>query len=373
MSPAATVAGAPPQNGAAPAQTAQVPFMAATYDYSEPMFTDAVTPGASAQDFSHNITPGGFLRGVTLSVTTTTVGSGLTPLPDAPWCLFSSLSIESIDGTPLLYPLPGYSQYLLSRFTRPWDGDPAQDPAFVNSATTVTFRLRFWLESRLSIAVMPNTDARAQYRIRFSVAPSAQIWSASTTIPVLAINGWLETYAQPDAANAAGQSNAQVPDGLAFQRFTSHEIFPTTGGLQTFMSNRVGNQVRTILLVARASGSGGGGGQGARTDLSGDPIRWRKDNSQILVETRDRRDYETFRFFSPGEGSGIQAVRPAGVYVYTRYHNPGSRDGQPWLDTTQATYLQYELNGTPSGGSMEVITEDLAPTTPSPPNYLVGL
>lgn len=373
MSPAATLAPAGASNPL-PQGGGVVPFMAATYDYSEPMFADSVTPGASAQDFTHNVTPGGFLRGITLSVTTTTDGAGLVALPDAPWCFFSSLSIESIDGTPLLYPLPGYSQYLISKFCRPWDEDPEQDPAFSNTATTISFRLRLWLESRMSIGVVPNTDARAQYRLRYSVSPSANIWSAATTDPVVQVAGYLETYAQPDGANAMGALNQQVPDGLAFQRFTSHEIFPTTGGSQTFMSNRVGNQIRTIILVSRATGSAGGGAQGLRTDLSADPIRWRKDNSQILVEWRDRADYETFRFFGPGGvGDGTQAARPTGVYVFPRWHNPGRREGQPWLDSTQATYLQYELNGTPSGGSMEVITEDLAPTTPTPPAYLVGL
>ncbi|MDA8356971.1 MAG: hypothetical protein M0Z95_11955 [Actinomycetota bacterium] len=371
--PASTTA-SPGGSSSGGGASALVPFLAATYEYSEPMFQDVVTPGTSGTEFTHNITPGGFLRGITLSVTTTTAGSGLVALPDAPWCLFSSLSIESIDGTPLLYPLPGYTQYLISRFCRPWDGDPAQDPAFSNSATSVSFRLRLWLESRMTIGVVPNTDARAQYRLRYTVSPSANIWSATTTIPTLQIAGYLETYSQPDAANALGQPNAQVPDGLAFQRFTSHEIFPTTGGSQTFMSNRVGNQVRSLILVQRSSGSAGGGGQGVRTDLTADPIRWRKDNAQILVEWRDRADYEVYRFFGPGgEISSTQGARPTGVYVFPRWHNPGRREGQPWLDTTQATYLQYELNGTASGGSLEVITEDLAPTTPTPPAYLIGL
>lgn len=348
-------------------QSSATPFLAATYDYSEPMFTDAVTPGASSQDFTHNITPGGFLRGVTLSVSTTTAGSGLTAAADAPWNVFQSLSIESIDGTPLKYPLGGYAEYLISKYCRPWDGDPAQDPDYTNSATTIAFRLRLFLESRMTIGTVPNTDARAQYRLRYTVAPSSTIWTASTTIPKLQVAGYLETYAQPDRANSQGVPNAQVPDGLAFQRFTSHEIFTTAGGDQTIKSNRVGNLIRSAILVVRDSSS-------ARVDLTADSIRWRKDNAQLLTEYRDRRDYEMFRFFgSNGVGSGTQASRPTGVYVYPRWHKPGEREGQPWLSTTEATYLQWELNGTPSSGSLEIITEDLAPTTPNVPSYLVGL
>ena len=370
--PAAASAG--PGSVVQPGQGGGVPFLAATYDYSEPMFTDTATPGAATQSFLHNVTPGGFLRGITLSVSTTSNGSGISSFPDSPWCILSNIFVESIDGTPIKYPVGGYAEYLISRYTRPWDEDPAQDPGFLNTASTVAFRLRLFVESRMTIGVLPNTDARAQYRIGYTVNTSANSFASASTSPGLTINGYLETYAQPDKANAMGQPNQQAPDGLAFQRFTSHQIFPTTGGDQTFQSNRVGNLVRTIALVVRASGTGGGGGNGARTDLTTDPIRWRVDNSQILVENRDRRDYEMFRFFgAPGELSGTGGSRPTGVYVYPRWHNPGARDGQPWLPTTQASYLQYELNGSPSGGSLEIITEDLAPTVQTPPGYLLGL
>ena len=369
----AAAAGGPPstvQGGAG----GGVPFLAATYDYSEPMFTDVVTPGANAQSFLHNITPGGFLRGITLDVSTTSNGSGLSSFPDGPWCILSNIYVESIDGTPIKYPVGGYAEYLISKYTRPWDEDPAQDPGFSNSATVISFRLRLWLESRMTIGVVPNTDARAQYRVGYTVNTSANSFASASTSPQLTVNGYLETYAQPDKANAMGQANQQAPDGLAFQRFTSHQIFTTTAGDQTIQSNRVGNLVRTLALVFRASGTGGGGGNGARTDLTTDPIRWRVDNSQILVENRSRRDYEMFRFFTARGGlSGTAATRPTGVYVYPRWHNPGTRDGQPWLPTTQATFLQYEFNGAPAGGTLEVITEDLAPTVATPPGYLLGL
>jgi hypothetical protein len=59
------------------------------------------------------------------------------------------------------------------------------------------------------------------------------------------------------------------------------------------------------------------------------------------------------------------------VYVYPRWHNPGEMEG-PYWPTTEASYLSFELNGTPSGGTVEIITEDLAPAAPVPA-YLQGL
>ena len=47
-------------------------------------------------------------------------------------------------------------------------------------------------------------------------------------------------------------------------------------------------------------------------------------------------------------------------------------DGDYWLPTTEASYLQFELNGGQSAGTLESITEDLAPAGPVPA-YLQGL
>jgi hypothetical protein len=167
---------------------------------------------------------------------------------------------------------------------------------------------------------------------------------------------------------------AQLPDGLVLQRFVSHEIFNTNGGNQVLKSNRVGNLVRTLIMIVRNNAT-----PAVRLDLTADPIRWRLDNTQLLNEQRQRRIYENNRFFTfggyaqgPG-GTGVAgAARPTGVYVFPRHHSPGDMDGMYWLASTEASYLAFELNGTPAGGTIEIITEDLAPAGPVPP-YLQGI
>ena len=69
---------------------------------------------------------------------------------------------------------------------------------------------------------------------------------------------------------------------------------------------------------------------------------------------------------------GQTGARPAGVYTYFRFHNPGQMDGDYWLPTTEASYLQFTLNGGASAGTLESITEDLAPAG-LVPAYLQGL
>jgi hypothetical protein len=367
------VASAPaPQSDAAAMPL--VPFLAGSYEYSEPITTIVATPGASQQDFVQSITPGGFLRGVSLLATSAggVLGAGALST-DAPWIGLANLALESIDGTPLLYPMPGLEAYDVSKFTRPWDGDPAQDPGFSNTVNP-TFNLRYFIESRMTIGCLPNTDARAQYRLRLSVAPSSVLFTtAPTTPPTISTLINLETYAQPPAMDYSGNAIAQLPDGLVLQRFVSREIFNTNGGNQILKSNRVGNLIRTAILIARSSAT-----PALRVDFTADPIRWRLDNTQLLNENRARRVYENNRLYQFGQyaqapgGAAAANARPLGTYVYPRFHNVGDMSEMYWLPTTEASYLAWELNGTPAGGTVEIITEDLAPAGSVPP-YLMGI
>src|ERR1700722_56511 len=361
-------------------QQAPVGFLAGSWEYSEWMAQDSLTM-ANSTEYVHNITPGGFLRGITFSITSASgvLGTTATLAGDAPFSIIQSMTMESIDGTPILYPMYGYDYYLVSRWCRSWDGDPVNDLGQSTTAYQNTvnpqFRLRFWVEERMTIGVLPNTDARAQYRLRYTIAPLLQPTGAfyglvssltGVTAPVLTINLYLETYAQPPATDYAGNPIAQIPDGITLQRFVSHQSGDTLNtGTATIKENRVGNLIRNLLLVVRNS-------SGVRTDLTGDPIRMRIDNTQLLSEYRDRRDYEMGRFGKQNNASTYNSNRPTGVYVYFRYHNPGAMDGNYWLPTTEATYLQFELNGGPSSGTLESITEDLAPAGPVPA-YLQGL
>ncbi|HMK62035.1 MAG TPA: hypothetical protein VK386_00330 [Acidimicrobiales bacterium] len=373
--PTATTAG----GGKAPA-AAPITFLQGSWEYSEWMAQDSLTLG-NQTEFVHNITPGGFLRGVTFSITSSggTLGTTATIASDAPFSIIYSMTLESIDGTPILYPMYGYDYYLVSRWARQWDGDPVNDLGQSGSSYQNTinpqFRLRFFAESRMTIGVLPNTDARAQYRLRYTIAPLVQpsntnygLVSSSTgvTAPTTVINLYLETYAQPPATDYSGNPIAQVPDGIALQRFVSHQAGdPQNTGVMDDKMNRVGNLIRLLIWINRTSAA-------ARVELSSDPIRLRLDNTQLWMQYRDRIDYEMGRWGKQAAASTYNSNRPTGVYAYNRYHNPGAMDGPYWLPTTEASYLQVETNGGQSSGTWETITEDLAPAGPVPA-YLQGL
>ena len=342
-----------------------ISFFEGTYEYSEPVTTLAATQlGAAQVNFQPiNITPGGYLRGVTLSLTSASGVLGAGALSgDYPWNIYQNLELVSVDGTDLLYPMNGYSYFLVTKFTRPWDGDPSLDPFFVGTINAA-LRFRYFVESRMGIGVIPNTDARAQYRLNVSYNPSTVTFStAPTTAPTVTTDIWLETYAQPD--NNAYPGVEPYPPGMAMQREVSHQSgIAMAGGTQVIQSNRVGNQLRTQILVFRTSAAGN-----PRSDPSGDPIRWRLDNTNLLIEKRNRRDYEVSRFYQTS-GLTTMPTRPTGVFVYPRWHQPGKMQGPSWLPTKTATYEAWEINdpsNTLAGGNCEIITEDLAPAGPIP-------
>src|ERR1700733_6290615 len=122
------VAPAPAGQGGGQAAAASVPFLAGSWEYSEWMAQDSLTMGNSTE-YVHQITPGGFLRGITFSLTSASgvLGTTAALVGDSPWSVIQSMTLESIDGTPILYPMLGYSYYLVARLCRPWGGDPAHD------------------------------------------------------------------------------------------------------------------------------------------------------------------------------------------------------------------------------------------------------
>lgn len=367
---------------AAPAQTqAQVPFTAGTYEYSEPITSpiQSVALGTNQQQFTIPITPGGFLRGVSLNVTSSggTLGSGVAA-QDFPWCVLANCSLETINGANLLYPMSGYAAYCVSKFCRPWDGDPAADPDFSASGAAPAFNLRYFVESRMTIGCVPNTDSRAQYRLRLTIASISDCYTtAPTTPPNITVGINLETYAQPQASDYAGNTIAQLPDGLSLQRFVDHQVVNVNGAAQTIQSTLVGNLIRCLIFIVRGATAGGGAGLDQRVALTADPLTLRLDNTNLVSgEPRARRRYENDRFYQFGEfqapTSAPPAAVPTGVYVYPRWHDPGAMDGPYWLPTTTASYLAWIVTGAPAGGTVEIITESLAPTGPVPP-YLAGL
>lgn len=348
-----------PNDGAGSGGT--VPFFYGTNLYVEKFATDTFQLTTTAQEFTHNITPGGFLRGVRLQVRSSG-GTGGTAAVDNPWNVFQSITLENIDGAPIMYPMGGYAYYTGAWTCRPWWGDPATRYDYVQGVNP-SFSLFIAPEIRHTAGVLANTDARALYRIRYTLNTAASVITSGSTAPTVVVTNYLETWAQPDSADLHGNQIEPLPPGLNLSTLRRHQIFTLNGAgadNQLQLTN-VGNELRAAVLIVRDS-------NGARQDYLSDPIRWRLDNRSLGVFSPDEVFNQMGDFYDSLSSGTSQ--RPTGVYVWPRYYQPGQMKGQSWLATTNATYLIWETATAAAGlnlpGTVEVITDEAVPVGPVP-------
>jgi hypothetical protein len=361
----APAASAQPQSG-------EIPFTVGSNLYREaPFSTFSMQLGASSQEVVNNVTPGGFLRGVTMQVTSTggVIGAGVLA-NDSPYSILQSCSLEDISGGPILYPMGGYQYALIQKYLRPWDGDPAKRPTFSNTINPA-FTIRFFAEVKDTLGVLANTDARAQYRFRYTLAAANQAGpyglttSAATTAPTVTVKLYIEAWAQPDLQDLLGNPIQQIPDGLSCSRFLMHEQPPLTSANNVIRETLTGNELRALIFVIR-----NGDANKTRidwTDANAGPIDFRLDARRVWKMTPSQMIEEMQAFYPLLAATSW--TREAGVFVIPRYSGPSSAgdntsgQGEYWLQTVEQTLLQLEFGGgdvTTPPGSFEIIYDALA-------------
>ena len=362
---------APPAAESA-AAAAAIPFVVGSNCYREaPFSVTTLQLDANSHETVVNVTPGGFLRGVTMQVTSTggVLGAGVLAA-DVPYSILSSVSLEDISGGPILYPMGGFSHMLAQKYFRPWDGDPAKRAGF-SATINPSFTMRFFGEVKDTLGVLANTDARAQYRFRFTLAPGngagpfGLTTTAPTTQPTVTVKLYIESWSQPDLQDLLGNPIEQLPDGLCASRFLMHEQPVFNGGNNVVRMTLVGNELRGIILVVR-----NGDANKTRVDLTdanAGSIDFRLDSRRIW-KMNPSQWIEEMAAYYPNLGAGVW-TREAGVFVFPRFAgapDPGSNvdgQGEYWLQTVEQTLMQMELNGgdiANAPGSIELIYDALA-------------
>lgn len=337
-----------------------VPFFYGSNLYAQKFGSvDATQLGASTEEFTYNVIPGGFLRGVRLQASSTggVIGTGVVSA-DAPPNVFANIKFENVDGSELIKSMGGYAHYVSQRFFRPWLGDPATRrdwSAGVNPACTLFIQP----EIRHTAGVLANTDARSQYRITYTLNTSAKVYSAApTTAATVSVTKYAEIWAQPDSADAHGNRIEPLPPGLNVGTMRRHQILTlnAAGAENILQLALTGNEIRGLILVVRNS-------LGARQDYLSDPIRWNIDNRNLGVYS-PAEVFDHMEDFYPALSSGT-STRPTGVYVFPRFYQPGTMVGSSWLGTTNATYMTWETatdsTGTNLPGTVEVISDEVVP------------
>lgn len=367
---------APDQSGGA----SEIPFVAGSNMYREAPFSTVVTQlDANSHETVVNITPGGFLRGVTAQVSSASGVIGTAVLAnDGPYSILSSVSLEDISGGPILYPMGGFAYAMCQKYLRPWDGDPSKRSDFSNTINP-SFTMRFFAEVKDTLGCLANTDARAQYRFRYTLAPGTTagpnglVTSIGTgTLPIVTVKLFIESWAQPDLQDLLGNQIQQIPDGLVCSRFIMHEQPALTSGNNIIRETLTGNELRGLILIVR-----NGDANKTRvslTDTNAGAIDFRLDARRLWKMTPSQIVEEMQAFYIM-LGSGVW-TREAGVYVIPRFSghasagDPTAGQGEYWLQTVEQTLMQMEFGGadiTTSPGSLEIIYDALAIAGEVPP------
>ena len=355
--PGATMVGA---SSAAPATGGgggTVPFFYGSNLYVQKFGTvDAFQLTTTQQEFSYNVQPGGFLRGVRLEMRSTG-GVGGIASNDAPFNVYKSITFENVDGSEIMKSMDGFAYYAGQKYTRPWAGDPARWADFT-AGPNPSCTLQIYPEIRHTAGVLANTDARSLFRIRYTLNTWANVITSGTTAPTVSITKYAEIWAQPDATDLHKNSIEGLPPGLNIATLRRQQILTLNNASSEnqLQLSLTGNEIRAAILILRDSNL-------ARQDYLSDPIRWTLDNRNLGVfnpnEVFNRMDC-----FYPFLGNGT-SVRDTGVYVWPRFFNPGVLYGESWLGTTNATYITWESTtaaaATNVPGTVQIILDEVIP------------
>lgn len=363
--PSALTARTATPEGRQGAVTPTIPFVRAALRQTLPGGVDvlrAIT--AAAQNFgTFEIPATGWLRGIELLVTATGgTGTVAVAQADAPWSAIDTIELTDPAGGQIFGPVSGY-ELMLANFAGGYANrvDPATygSTQLVQSSGDFRFRLRVPVEASIrdGYASLTNQDASAAYRLRVGLSPASSIYSTNpTTFPTVRLQAAAEVWTQPKGANLFGQPQETSPPGAGTIQFWTREITSLVSGANQPRIRRVGNLIRTLVLITRTSA----GARVANTDLP-DPIR-------ILWDTLSLTDEQRLIRLDKMEAAYGTAF-PAGVFVYTYAddldYKPGGELRNALLPTTPATRLNFEgsWGAGAGGGTLTVLINDILPVS----------
>lgn len=378
MPTAATTGGGTRQttggNGQQQRAVPTVPFIRASAEHVESTGIDVTRQiSASAQNLGvFDIPAYGYVRSLLIVVDSTggggTAGSG--PTEDAPFNVLTDIALTEPNGAVIAQFNNGYELYLANKWGgyRP-NNDPRGFPGFsALAAATGNFsfmlRLPVELNARDGLGSLPNQNAAATFKLRLNLAPiSALLGVAPGTLPNVRVRVFLEAWDQPEAA-MAGAANQTTPPAMNTTQFWSTQVYNVNQGDNTIRLTRVGNYIRNLIFVLRDTAT--------PTRADGE-TNW-PDPMRVYLDTRPVMElakpvwrqylYERNNKGAAGVANDAVGGKDAGVYVLDFTHEfdgtLGHENRDLWLPTLGSTRLEVQGNFLNSGGTLTVMTNDVA-------------
>jgi len=331
-------------------------FVASAHEHREPIIVQTVIPSAVAQQSSPSNIPipaYGFIAHVILLVSWAGGVAG-TLAADAPWNFFQSVSIQDVNGAYLQNPIDGFSLLMENIYGGyAYRQDPRLSPIFSSTSTAGQYMIRVpvMISRHNAYGSLANQNAAAPYQLAWTINPSTTIFSvAPTTMPTFTVSAYLESWSQPNARDLKGRPQAQLPPLHGSTQQWSNYTKAIAAGNNVTQLPRVGNTIRTIILIARTAA-------GVRSDsVMPNPFSLNLDARVLTNETQPiRQQLQT-------EGLETNIARDAGVHVF--YFNNsilghiGDETSDLWLPTVQSTRLELAGNSV-EAGNLQILTNDI--------------
>jgi hypothetical protein len=205
---------------------------------------------------------GGYVKRWILE-TLLTGGGGTTPgvsQADAPWNLFALVTVTEPNNNPILN-LTGYNLYLADIYGGYSMGsNPTTDPDF--SVTSGNFAVWPYIPIELDptgLGALSDISSSSGYQLYLLPNPTAQVWSTiPSPLPAAAVNVYSEFWTLPDRSDGSGNPQTIVPPRAGTIQMWNqilNIVLSAGGGNQEYQLNRMGNRLRTLVMVTRSSGA----------------------------------------------------------------------------------------------------------------------
>lgn len=355
-------------------QAQAIPFIASAHEHAEtaPVITSKRAAANAAETFEFNVPSYGYIRAIwfDIKITAGKAASGAEAAEDAPFNIIDAVTLLDTNGAPIFGPLTGFNMFLSNLFGGyVYQQDVRSLPSFktVNSSGEARVQMRIPIEisHHDGTGCIGNQNASAPYRIRFNINSNAAIFKKEAEEPTkqtITVEPILEAWSLPNAVDAIGRPQAQLPPNYGTVQYWSERVVSGVPiGNFPVQVLRVGNLLRNLIFVGRETNA-----TGKRLDTvfpSAPIINW--DARQLFNESQT---YRINRTYEPLESIPTLG-RPTGVYGYTfdRTNQDRAGDDKPWmwLPTVEATRL--ELTGSfEAAGVVQVLVNDVAPAEVNP-------
>jgi hypothetical protein len=337
-------------------------FVASAHEHRELIHQESVTLGAntiSSNPSNIDVNAYGFIAHIVIQIAWSG-GTGGTLAADAPWNALQSVWLQDVNGAYFQYPIDGYSllqENVYGGYS--FRGDPRLDSNYLSGPTAGLYTLRIPVQvtRHNAYGALANQNAAATYKLGW-------VWNTSTTVfasapsvaPSWTATAFLEAWTQPNARDFKGRPQAQVPPGHGSSQQWSYYTKTVTTGSNVVQFPRVGNTIRTIVVIARNA-------SGVRDDTVLPSLlatfSLNIDGRVLTAETLQLR--KTLMSQMLDNGASVDT----GVMVF--YFNNsilgkvGDETADLWLPTLQSTRLECVATIT-SGSPLtwEILTNDIA-------------